>query len=291
MRRSFLAFIADYIIRIFTRISKKSVSKNLKDIKTNKDKYNIPKYINFKRKVKCNIYDGMQVFEMNPENKDNKTIMYIHGGGYLFNYSIFHWKLLKFFSKKGLGFTTPNYPLLPKYTYKESFEKVLNYYKEYSKKNDMNKVILAGDSAGGGMALALIEKVKELNLPLPKKVILISPFVDVTGANKELNKKDAMVDYEATLLLAEAWSNGDDTKEPIISPIYGNLKDLPPIKIYVGTYEILYDQGKELYNKLKKEKNKTEIYITEKMGHVFPILPIPEAKKAKEDMINFIEKE
>ncbi len=289
MRRSFMAIIADCIIRVFTRISKKSVSKYLKDTKTNKDNYKLPRYIRFPKKVKCKLYGNMQVFEC--ESNNDNTIMYIHGGGYLFNYSIFHWRLLKYFSKKGYGFTTPNYPLLPKYSYKESFEKVLKYYEEYSKKYDMNKVILAGDSAGGGMALALVEKVKELNLPLPKKIILISPYVDVCGANKELNKKDAMVDYEATLLLAQAWSNGDNVKNPIISPLYGNLKGLPPIKIYVGTYEILYDQGISLYEKLKQEKNNTEIYIGEKMGHVFPIIPTKAAKKAKENMIKYIEKE
>ena len=284
-----MAIIADCIIRVFTRISKKSVSKYLKDTKTNKDNYKLPRYIRFPKEVKCKLYGNMQVFES--ESNNDNTIMYIHGGGYLFNYSIFHWRLLKYFSKKGYGFTTPNYPLLPKYSYKESFEKVLKYYEEYSKKYDMNKVILAGDSAGGGMALALVEKVKELNLPLPKKIILISPYVDVCGANKELNEKDAMVDYEATLLLAQAWSNGDNVKNPIISPLYGNLKGLPPIKIYVGTYEILYDQGKSLYEKLKQEKNNTEIYIGEKMGHVFPIIPTKEAKKAKENMIKYIEKE
>lgn len=291
MRRSLLAVIADIYIRIFHRITEKMVIRKLKNTKTNKDNYHIPMGLKFPRTLKCNIYNGMQVFEMLPQKEVKTIIMYIHGGGYVNSFSIYHWKFLISLAKKGgYGLTVPNYPLLPKYTYKESHQKVISYYQEYSKKHKMENVVIAGDSAGGGFVLALLQKLKELNLPLPKKVILISPFVDALGANKELSKKDSLVDYNATILLGHAWANNDNPKIPDISPIYGECSNLPPISIYVGTNEILYDQCIALNEKLKQLRNDVEIHIGNKMGHVYPLYPIPEGKLARAQMIKFIER-
>lgn len=292
MKRSFLAFLADNYIRIFHRITKKSVSKKLKTEKQDKDNYHIPIGLKFPRELTCDIYDGMQVFEMLPQKEVKTTIMYLHGGGYINNFSIYHWKfLISLAKKRGYGLTVPNYPLLPKYTYKESHQKVLSYYKEYSKKNSMENIVIAGDSAGGGFVLSLLQELKQVNLPLPKKAILISPFVDVTGANKALSKKDSLVDYEATILIERAWANNENPKLPAISPLYGDCKDLPPIEIYVGTNEILYDQCIALSEKLKQSGNDVKIHIGHQMGHDYPIYPIPEGYLAREQMIKFIEKD
>lgn len=291
MKRSFMAGLADEYIRRAHRISEKSVIIGLSDFNTDKNVYQIPKLLSFPRKVENKLYNGMQVFEMEPENGEDKVIMYIHGGGYINNFSVFHWIFLSSITNKGgYGFTAPNYPLLPKYTYKHSHEKMLDYYREYALTHDMNNVILAGDSAGGGFALALLQQVKELHLPLPSKVILISPFVDAKGANIELAAKDALVDFNAALRLGDAWANGADYTIPQISPLYGNLEGLPPINIYVGTYEILYDECVCLYNKLINAKNDVRIYIGEKMGHDFPLYPIPEGKIARKDIMDFIGK-
>lgn len=291
MGRSLLLNLADTYIRLFHRISEKSVKKGLMDYKTNKDNYILPRKLKFPRIVQCKIYNDMQVFEMPPAVGVKKTIMYIHGGGYINNFSLYHWQLLKDLSKKkGYGITAPNYPLLPKYSHKESHQKVINYYKEFCLNNDMDNIIIAGDSAGGGYVLALLQEIKQLNLPLPKKAILISPFVDTKSFNKDLIHKDSVVDYKAALLLGEAWADGVDSKSPVISPLYGDCTGLPPIQIYVGTYEVLYDQCIELYEKLKKDGNNVEIFIGEKLGHVYPLYPLSEGKKARKNMIDFIEK-
>lgn len=291
MKRSFMALFADKYIRRVHRITKKSVVKNLANFKKNKDNYIIPKLISFPRKIECKLYNNMQVFEMPCSEVNNKIIMYIHGGGYLYNFSTYHWKFLSDMAKNGgYGFTAANYPLLPRYTYKDSHQKIIEYYKEYSTKHNMKDVVIAGDSAGGGFVLALLEQIKELNLPLPGKAILISPFVDATKVSKKLSDKDSLVDCEAALMLGKAWANGDDLMLPQISPLYGNLTGLPPIDIYVGTYDILFDQCVEVYEKLKECGNNVRLHIGEEMGHVYPLYPIPEGKKARRIMIEFIEK-
>lgn len=291
MGNRFIEWIVDKFIRRFYRITEESIEIGLQDFKTNKNKYSIPKKLKFPREIKCNKYEDMNVFEMPAKQGVDKTIMYIHGGGYINNFSPFHWRfLIDLTKKRGYGLTAPNYPLLPKYTHKKSYEKVLKYYEEFSKKNDMENVVIAGDSAGGGFVLSLVLQLKELNLPLPGKIILISPFVDVEGANKKLAKKDAMVDYSVTLLLGKAWADGEDLKSPVISPLYGDLTNLPPIEIYVGTNEVLYNECIEVYHKLKEAGVDVKINIGRNLGHVYPLYPIPKAVAARKSMIKFIEK-
>ena len=291
MKRSLLLWLVDNYIKKVHRITKESVISDLANFKTNKDKYIIPKWLNFPRKIEFKFYNNMQVFEMASAQNDDKTIMYIHGGGYLHNFSIYHWMFLRDIVKKcGCGFTVANYPLLPKYTYQEAHKKMMDYYKEYSETHNMENVVIAGDSAGGGFVLALLEQIKDLNLPLPGKVILISPFVDVTNVNKNLADKDSLVDCEAALILGKAWSNGDNLLLPKISPLYGSLDGLPPIEIYVGTHEILFDQCIKLYQKLNKCGNDVSIHVGKNMGHVYPLYPILDGKKARKSMIEFINK-
>ena len=291
MKKDFLLWIVNNYIKRVHRITKESVAARLADFKTDKDRYIIPKWLNFPRKIEIKFYNDMQVFEMPSAKNVDKTIMYIHGGGYLYNFSVYHWMFLSDIAKKsGCGFTVANYPLLPKYTYKESHKKMIDYYKEYSNNHNMKNVIIAGDSAGGGFVLALLEQIKELNLSLPGKVILISPFVDVTKVNESLADKDSLVDCEAALILGNAWADGDSPLLPEISPLYGKLGGLPPIDIYVGTDEILFDQCIELYQKLKKCGNSVSIHVGDKMGHVYPLYPILDGKKARKSIVEFMVK-
>ena len=289
MGKSFMSWTVDKVIRKTVRITEKAVIHQLDDKKTDKRVYKIPKKIKELSNIVEKNYGDMQVFEWEPQKDCGKVIMYIHGGGYIQNFSLFHWTFLVNICKKTeYGFTAPNYPLLPSYTYKSSYAKVIEYYKEFSKNNDMKNVVLAGDSAGGGYCLSLLQQLRDLNLPLPGKVILISPFVDVAGANKELDKRDVVLDYNATIILGQAWADGDDVREWKISPLYGDLTNLPPIQIYVGTEEVLYDECIEAHKRLKEAGNQVDIYIGQNMGHDFPLQPIPEAKKAIEHMIEFM---
>lgn len=291
MKRSFMANLSSKVVSKTHKFTVKSVTKHLNNFKQNKNNYKIPFFLKFPRKMKTNFYDKMKVFEMDSTKNGKKYIMYIHGGAYIKNFSLFHWLFLIKLSKKGgYGISAPNYPLLPKYTYKQSHKSVLKYYKEFSKKHDMKDVVLMGDSAGGGFALSLLQEIKETNLPLPGKVILISPFVDAINVDKTLNSKDPVVQAEAAVLVGIAWSNGDNLTLPQISPINGDLNDLPPINIYVGTNEVLYKQCINLYDRLRKVGNDVTIYKGEEMCHVYPLFPIPEGKKAVNEIIKYIEK-
>ena len=151
----------------------------------------IPKQVKFKRPLKEYQIEGMQVLEMAAADETKPVILYLHGGGYRQGFQLFHWKMLADLSKAtGCGLVMPDYPLLPEHTALEAHSLVLKLYSELLKRFPASKIIIMGDSAGGGFSLALAEEILEQSLPSPMHLILISPWVDITGGDESIAEYD-----------------------------------------------------------------------------------------------------
>lgn len=268
------------------RLNTEIATKKLKD-ETDKMHYDIPKDIKFPRPVKKRICGKMEIFESPGDGKSELILMYIHGGAYCYQFFPFHWKFLSYISERtGCAFTTPNYPLTPKYTWKESHSMVIDYYKEFIKNHDMSKVIIGGDSAGGAYALTLLQQAKSLGLSLPAKMFLLSPYVDITGAVD--TDVDPILEYKGLLECGKAWANNLDLKDPKVSPFYGDMEGLPMTSLWVGTNEILYEEIIKTYEKMKDSGVEIKLHVGKDMVHTYPILPIKESDSAREEIAKFI---
>ena len=151
----------------------------------------IPKQVQQEENVYTKEYGNKKVFAIEPaeKNKDSKYILYFHGGAYMGGLEKYHWKFIEKIAKQtGYGVIIPDYPLTPKYTYKNVFEMVEPLYQEIIKEIEPQNLIMMGDSAGGGLALALEEKLGEENIEVPEKLILISPWLDITMTNPKIDK-------------------------------------------------------------------------------------------------------
>ena len=198
------------------------------------------------------------------------------------------------FVKKSIIRNTPNstvyvpiYPLAPKHTYKETFDFLENFYHDILKLN--KPVTIMGDSAGGGLSASFCEYLPEINLPQPKHLILLSPWVDISMANKKYKKyenADPMLGVDALRYCGKFWADDLDLKDFKVSPLYGDVSILDDTAIFVGTRELLYPDIMEFYEKF--DKNKVKLIIGEGMNHVYPIYPIPEAKKALRQIIEIL---
>ena len=199
---------------------------------------------------------------------NNKVIMYLHGGAYVAEIGGDHWNMVgRLIEDTGSTIVLPDYPLAPKYTYEDVFTMIKPLYKEIIERISPEDLIMMGDSAGGGMALALEENLSEENEELPSKLILISPWLDTRMENSkidEVQKNDKDLNKEALKLAGIAYKgkNGKDTY--LVNPIDGPLDKLKNVTIYTGTYDILNPDVEILVQKAK-EKNVTieEIKITE----------------------------
>lgn len=252
-------------------------------------------------KIDCNIeieeFIGRKVFIITPKNtqKTNKVILYLHGGSYVAETSNNHWKFLeKIVNDTGVTVILPDYPLTPKYTYKDVFTMITPLYKEVIEEVDVNNLILMGDSAGGGMALALLERIGEENVVLPSKTVLISPWVDVRLENPkidEVQKRDTDLNKDSLKLAGVAYAGEDGMNNYLVNPIDGDLSKLKNVTILTGTNDILNPDIDILQEKAKKVNVDIEVKEYEGAGHIWIINNNSSeelAQKGYNDLINLI---
>lgn len=137
-----------------------------------------------------------------------------------------------------------------------------------------NNLILMGDSAGGGMALGLVEKLNEENIMLPSKTILISPWLDVTMENPDIStvqKLDKQLNKEALRLAGASYAGENGIDSYLVNPIIGNLSELTNISIITGTNDILNPDVWLLDKKAKEVETELEIIEFEDAGHIWMI--------------------
>ena len=231
--------------------------------------------------IDCNLeieqFIGRKVFILTPKKKKkiNKVILYLHGGSYVAETSSDHWNFLeKVVNDTGATIILPDYPLTPKYTYKDVFTMITPLYKEIIEEVDINNLILMGDSAGGGMALALAERMGEENIQMPNKTILISPWLDVRLQNPEIDevqKRDKELSKETLKLAGVAYAGEDGIDSYLVNPIDGNLSKLKNITILTGTNDILNPDVHVLQEKAKQIGVNIEIKEYESAGHIWII--------------------
>lgn len=186
-----------------------------------------------------------KVFVLTPKTeKSNKVILYLHGGAYVGKIEQEHWLFFNEIIKDtNATIIVPDYPLAPQYNYEDAFNMVLPLYEKILKKVKQENLILMGDSAGAGMSLSLVQKIAEDKLVQPSKTILISPWLDVTMSNKEIDKvqkRDTKLNKNILKIVGIVYAKTEEnTTNYLVSPIYGKLEKLKNIVVYTGTNDIL----------------------------------------------------
>ena len=226
------------------------------------------------------------------KDSNSKYILYFHGGSYIAEATNNHWIFLENIVKD-TGYTVimPDYPLTPKYDYKDVYNMVEPLYQKIIETVGNNNVILMGDSAGGGLTLGLYEKMAEENNVFPVKTILISPWLDVRLENKEIKvfeKKDTILNKEALKIAGIAYAGKDGIDSYLVNPIEGDVSLLRNIKIFVGTDDILNPDCHLLKEKAETVNGDVEIKEYENAKHIWLIDHNSEeqiTQKAYNDMI------
>ena len=232
-----------------------------------------------------------RVFFANEGSNSNCVVFYLHGGAYYMDITKYHWTLLDTVVREtDVQLVVPAYRLVPFATYKEAFALIVPLYQEFCENHGDKKIVLMGDSAGGGLALALAEHFKAEGMRLPDRMILLSPWVDASMDNeeiKEYEKVDPLLRVGSLRDCAERWKGNLDVHDWHISPIYGDLQGIRNVTIFVGTDGILYPDIIKCFRKLDDDPT-NELIIGEEMNHDYPLFPIPEAKPAVDKIIKTI---
>ena len=238
----------------------------------------IPQKANESCDIETKEFMSRKIFIIKPktEQLSKKVILYFHGGAYVAEATTLHWDFLeKLANDTKSTIVMPDYPLTPKYTYKDVFNMVEPLYKEIISKVDGKNLVMMGDSAGGGITLALAEKISQNNIQLPSKTILISPWLDVTLTNekiKEVQKNDKDLNKEKLLIAGISYARDEEgMKSYLVNPINGPLSKLKNVIIYTGTYDILNLDTHLLQEKAKKEGIDIQIKEYEQAPHIWII--------------------
>ena len=232
-----------------------------------------------------------RIFYINEDPESKYLIFYIHGGAYRHDIVLPHWQLIeKLVRIAGAQVIVPAYRLIPFATYREAFDLIVPLYKKYCEACPDKKIILMGDSAGGGLSLTLAEYFKAEGIRMPDELVLLSPWIDVVMDNEEMaeyQRRDPFLSIESLSVCAKHWADDLDLHDWRVSPIYGDLKGIRNVTVFVGTAEIFYPDVVKFYHMLDEDPSNS-LYVAEDMNHVFPLFPIPEAKPAVEKILEAV---
>lgn len=223
-------------------------------------------------------------------------ILYCHGGGYSTGSSLYARTLTtKLASSTSMDVLCFDYRLAPEHPYPAAMEDAMaawNYLMLLG--YGARDVIVAGDSAGGNMALSLVLKLKEQKRILPRGLVLMSPWTDLTSSGRTHRTKaelDPVLDAEYLERMIGNYIPGDrgqETKNPLISPLFGDFSGFPPTYIQVGENEILLSDSLMLHKKLVQENISVKLDIFKGMWHVFQMSPLKTAYEAMDKNAEFI---
>lgn len=234
-----------------------------------------PKEIILNYNLKQMNYKDRKIYILSSINitANKKYILYLHGGSYVAETSYKHWQFLgDLVNETNATLILPDYPLTPKHTYKDVFEMIEPLYLETIEKVGKDNLILMGDSAGGGMALGLIEKINKEKKEIPNKTILLSPWLDVRLKNEDIEKVekfDPSLIKQALILAGKSYAGKDGMNNFLVNPIDGPVDGLKNIYIFTGTYDILNPDVHVFLEKIKNSNADIKIIEVEKAVHIW----------------------
>jgi len=213
-------------------------------------------------------------------------ILYLHGGGYTVGSTNTHRGLVARISNlTTLPVLLIDYRLAPEHPFPAALEDAVTAYRWLLAQGiDHSRIVIAGDSAGGGLALATLVALREAGDQLPAGVFCISPWTDLTGCGDSIRSReeqDPVLSMKSLQRDVNYYAGGQDLLSPFISPIFADLAGLPPLFIQVGTDEILLDDSRRIAENAQKAGVDVTLEVYEGMFHVFHMVPnMPETKKA-----------
>jgi monoterpene epsilon-lactone hydrolase len=222
------------------------------------------------------------------------TLIYIHGGAYVMCSPATHRPLTGAFAEAGFAVYAPDYRLAPEHPFPAALDDVVAVYRALLDRGTApSRIVLGGESAGGGLVLALLLRLRAQNLPLPAAAVVFSPWTDLaaTGPSLRTNSgRDAMFDGSTVASTAELYLGEALSTDPLASPLYGDFAGLPPLLIHVGADEVLRDDSTRLAERAEAAGLDVTLKIWPVVPHgwqVFQAL-IPEARRSVAEAAAFL---
>lgn len=240
--------------------------------------------------------DGIQAEWLIPVNASHeKVILYLHGGGYVTGSIEDHRMMCGLLANSTQAkVLIPEYRLAPEHPFPAALDDSLKVYQWlFDQGYSSTNIIVAGDSAGGGLSVATVLVLKERSGSLPAAVVCLSPWVDLAlkgQSHTTKAKAEAMLQTDVLREWALCYADESNLINPLVSPVYGDFHGFPPLLIQVGSEEILLDDSIMLAEKARTDGVDVTLKVWDGMWHVWQALGdlIPENKKTFEEIGEFV---
>ena len=245
--------------------------------------YVLPGNLSLDSSIEESDLDGLQVFTLNG-GAPGPLVLYLHGGAYVNGFNAHQWRFMDRLAKAAdCEIAAPAYHLAPHADYARAYEDLTGLYRALLAGKGEKRLILMGDSAGGGLALGLAEYLAAQGTALPERLILFSPWVDVSMDNPDIANYlpvEPMLHFDLVKVHGQCWAGEADPRFWMVSPLFGDMAGLPPVTMYCGTRELLYPDILLARARLDAAGVEATLNIGRGLNHDWPLMPIPEADAA-----------
>ena len=284
----FMRSVRSYLIEKLLMVSKHTVKPNnmlREKYIQNRHAYVLAPHIKKKYGITKMADTSMDIYSlMSKSDNPTKVVLFLHGGAYVDQPLSWHWRFLHKLTKKlSCRIIVPIYPKTPNNHCLEVIDPIVDLYASLLLKHDAKDIIIMGDSAGGGLALALAQTLKHQKISQPGQIVLLSPWLDIElndPAIQNYRNLDPVLDLDLLIAYGKIYAFDLDTKDYRVSPINGNLEELAPISLFVGTHEIFLPDARRFKRMMDDQHLPLMYFEFDKMNHDFVLFPIPEAQKA-----------
>ncbi len=221
------------------------------------------------------------------------TILYLHGGAWCIHLpGVYRRLATKLSELTGMRVLLPDYRLAPEHPFPAAIDDCLAVYRALAEGPTGRPRVVAGDSAGGNLALVTLMRARDARLPPPDCAVLLSPATDIALGSPSMRynaKADPMFSAGAIDLLPDMYCPGLERALPLISPLHGDWTGLPPLYFLAGSTEMLLDDSVRAHDRAQQAGTSARIDVWPDMPHVFPLFAmLPEARQAVADIVAFI---
>jgi len=238
--------------------------------------------------------NGSKAVWLNREAAENGVLVYLHGGSYNAGPFKEQWQYLAdMCGQTQMAALLIDYSLAPQNPFPAGLDDALILVETLVVTGDLpKKWFLLGDSAGAGLAVALVYELRDAEIPPPQKLILMSGWFDLTVSIPEIRQNpniDPMLTYERMVESAKWYIGTEDPKDPLISPLFGNVRILPPTLMQCGTADLLVWENRKFYQRCLAAGVKIRYEEFPNLFHDFMLIGfLPEAKKARKSQVEFL---
>lgn len=226
------------------------------------------------------------------DNRPGRVLLYLHGGGFVYGLSPLHLKLGAYLAQKtGLSALMVDYRLAPDHPFPAALVDCVTAYRWLLKQGfQARNLVIAGDSAGGNLTITSLMSLRDDGVPLPAAAACLSPVTDLTDKGMtNPGRKDPLLPPKAVRFYNEAYVAHHDAHTPLISPVYGDLRGLPPLLVHAGEDEILREDAIRIASLAQAAGVDVRLEIYPRMWHVWQLfLALPQAVQSLDDISQFL---